>query len=189
VGFGYHGVMYGLINIAIRDLVTNQFGQSQWDAILAKADVSDEHFLRMKAGEDAATYALVGAATEVLGLTSSQILQAFGEYWTEFTAAEGYGELMDSAGSTLPEFLQNLDQLHTRVGMMYPDLKPPEFSCEDVTDDSLRLHYRSERPGLDDLVIGLLRGLGKRFEVAVEVQQLAAKDDGADSSTFHVRWS
>ena len=39
---------------------------------------------------------------------------------------------------------------------------------------------------LDDLVIGLLRGLGKRFEVAVEVQQLTAKDDGAEPSTFHV---
>jgi len=146
VGFGYHGVMYGLINIAIRDLVTNQFGQSQWDAILAKADVSDEHFLRMKAGEDAATYALVGAATEVLGLTSSQILQAFGEYWTEFTAEEGYGELMDSAGSTLPEFLQNLDQLHTRVGMMYPDLKPPEFSSGHTGHPSKRPSKRAHRP-------------------------------------------
>jgi hypothetical protein len=181
--------MYGLINIAIRDLVIAQFGQAQWDTIQAKAEVRDEHFLRMKAGDDAATYALVGAATEVLGLTASQILQAFGEYWTEFTADEGYGQLMDSAGSTLPEFLQNLDDLHTRVGMMYPDLKPPEFSCEDITEDSLLLHYRSERAGLDDLVIGLLRGLGKRFEITVEVQQLTFKDDGGDSSTFHVSWS
>ena len=108
--------MYGLINIAIRDLVTNQFGQEQWESILAKAQVGDEHLLRM----------------------------------------------------------------------MYPDLNPPEFSCEDITDENLVLHYRSDRPGLDDLLIGLLRGLGKRFKVAVDVKQLASKDDGADSSKFHV---
>lgn len=181
--------MYGLINIAVRDLVVSQFGQSQWDEILLKSEVDESHFMRMKAGDDAATYALVGAASEVLGLTPSDILQAFGEYWTKFTAQEGYGELMDSAGSTLPEFLQNLDQLHVRVGMMYPELKPPEFSCEDVTDDSLVLHYRSDRPGLDDLVIGLIRGLGSRFEVDVQVRQLQRKEDGLDSSAFHVSWS
>jgi hypothetical protein len=180
--------MYGLINIAIRDLVISRFGQQKWDEILERSQVSESHFVRMKAGNDSATYDLVGAACAVLGLTASEILQAFGEYWTEFTAEEGYGELLDSAGATLPEFLQNLDQLHTRVGMLYPELRPPEFWCEDVADNSLVLRYRSERPGLDDLVIGLLRGLGRRFDLSVEIRQLSSKEGEGDSSAFHVSW-
>ena len=41
----------------------------------------------------------------------------------------------------------------------------------------------------NDLVIGLLRGLGKRLKVATEAKQLASKDDEGNSSTFHVSWS
>ncbi|MCH2136416.1 MAG: heme NO-binding domain-containing protein [Phycisphaerales bacterium] len=153
--------MYGLINIAIRDLVTSQFGQQQWGSILARAEVDDEHFLRMKAGDDAATYAFVGAASEEL----------------------------DSAGKTLPEFLQNRDQLHTRVGMTNPDLRPQKCSCKEITEERPVPHCRSSRPGLHDLVIGLLGGLRNRFKVAAEAKQLASKDDEGNSSTFHVSWS
>jgi len=181
--------MYGLINIAIRDLVKSKFSEAQWDQIFKQAGATDADFVRMHSGDDAATYALVGAASDILGMPASEILQAFGEYWTEFTADEGYGPLMDAAGSTLPEFLGNLDQLHTRVGMMYPDLKPPSFICSEITEDSLMLHYKSERDGLDDLVIGLLRGLGRRFQVDVKVEQVSSKSDTGLESVFHVIWS
>ena len=181
--------MYGLINIAIRDLIRSKFGEQQWLAVLSQSGASDTDFVRMRSGDDAMTYALVGAASEVLDMPASDILQAFGQYWTEFTAQEGYGPLMDAAGSTLPEFLENLDQLHTRVGMMYPDLKPPSFSCSDITENSLTLQYESERDGLDDLVIGLLHGLGTRFEVEVSVQLVSSKADTGVGSVFHVTWS
>jgi len=180
--------MYGLINVAIRDLVKDKFGEDQWSEIVSKSGVTDEDFARMEPCEDAKTYALVGAASEVLGLPASEILQAFGEYWTVFTADEGYGPMMDAAGSTLPEFLMNLDNLHTRVGMMYPELRPPAFRCSEVSDNSLILHYQSEREGLDDLVIGLLRGLGTRFNIDVSVELKEAKTESTPESIFHVSW-
>ena len=181
--------MYGLINIAIRDLVKSKFGEDQWNQVFKQAGATDADFIRMCPGDDASTYALVGAASDVLGLPASSILQAFGEYWTEFTAEEGYGPILDAAGSTLTEFLQNLDQLHTSVGMMYPDLKPPSFVCSEVTEDSLMLHYTSVRDGLDDLVIGLLNGLGKRFKVDVKTEVVSSKCDTGMESVFHVAWS
>jgi hypothetical protein len=46
------------------------------------------------------------------------------------TDQEGYGDLMDMSGETLPEFLQNLDELHARVGVIFPKLQPPSFDCE-----------------------------------------------------------
>ena len=160
---GYPVGMYGLINVAVRDLVVAKFGQPAWDAILAKSEVDESAFIRMGQNDDAVTYALVGAASEVLDMPASDILQAFGQYWTEFTVEEGYGELLDGFGSTLPALVQNLDELHTRVALIYEGLRPPSFKCENVTDGSMDLHYISERDGLDDLVIGLLKGLGKRF--------------------------
>jgi len=180
--------MYGLINVAIRDLVKGKFGDPKWEAIAAKAGVDESNFIRMSPNDDAVTYALVGAASEVLEMPASDVLQAFGEFWTEFTGAEGYGDMMDSAGATLPEFLANLDNLHTRVGTMYPDLRPPSFRCSNIGDNCLDLHYRSDRAGLDDLVIGLIRGLGKRLGNDVDIKQTAAKGDGAAESVFHVSW-
>jgi hypothetical protein len=59
-----------------------------------------------------------------------------------YTANEGYGDLLTLAGDTLPTFLQNLDHLHTRVGLMFPELKPSSFWCTNVGEDSLQLHYR-----------------------------------------------
>ena len=180
--------MYGLINVAIRDLVTSQFGEDKWHQIYTKSGADESAFIRMGVNDDAVTYSLVAAASEVLELPAEQVLEAFGEYWTLFTAEEGYGSMMDSAGSTLPEFLQNLDLLHTRVGTMYPNLRPPQFDCSNVTDTSLDLHYRSERDGLDPLVIGLLKGLGKRFDQDITIEQTAAKGSKGKESVFHVTW-
>jgi len=161
--------MYGLINRAVKGLVTEQFGSEAWDRIRVRAGVEEEDFISMESYDDSVTYDLVAAATEELGLDASTILEAFGGYWVEYTAVEGYGELLNSVGDTLPEFLSNLDQMHARVKMAFPDLKPPRFRVADETDAGLVLHYYSHRPGLGPLVVGLVKGLAERFGRQVEV--------------------
>ena len=96
--------MYGLINRAVKGLVTEQFGSEAWDRIRVRAGVEEEDFISMESYDDSVTYDLVAAATEELGLDASTILEAFGGYWVEYTAVEGYGELLNSVGDTLPEF-------------------------------------------------------------------------------------
>ena len=180
--------MYGLINVAIRDLVTSQFGEDAWAGVLQKSGVDETAFIRMQENDDEITYALIGAVSEQLDLPPCQVMQSFGEYWTKFTADEGYGPLLDSAGATLPEFLQNLDELHTRVGTMYPGLKPPSFQCSNISEKSLDVHYRSEREGLEPLVVGLMQGVGKRFELLVKVEQTVLRSEDSPEAVFHVKW-
>lgn len=182
--------MYGLVNKAVEDLVTSKFGQDSWDQIRRKAGLQNEGgFVRMNAYPDAVTYDLVAAASEVLGLTGEQVLEAFGEHWTVYTAQEGYGPMLDLAGSSLIEFLENLDQLHARVGMSFPQLRPPSFSVTDVTADSARLHYTSERVGLAPLVVGLLRGLGKRFGQRVEITHDRRRGVDSDHDEFLITFA
>lgn len=178
--------MYGLINIAIKDLVTEGYGKETWDRIRERAGLQGTEFILMDQYEDSVTYDLVGAASEELGIPPTAVLEAFGKYWTKYTAVKGYGSLLDSAGKTFPEFLQNLDLMHTRVGTMFPDFVPPSFECREITDHSLDLHYTSDREGLQHLVIGLLHGLGERFEVEVEVEMTESTPTNA---VFHVKWS
>jgi hypothetical protein len=181
--------MYGMVNKAVEDLVVKNFGPDQWAAIKQKAGVDVDIFLSNEAYPDKLTYDLVGAASEVLGMPARDILIAFGEHWILHTARDGYGSMMEANGRSLPEFLQNLPSFNTRVAMISPDLQPPRFSCSDVTENSLMLHYYSHRPGLSDFVVGLLQGLGKMFNTPGIVEITERKDDGADHDVFLVRWS
>lgn len=52
---------------------------------------------------------------------------------------------------------QNLDALHDHLGTLYPGMRAPSFRCTEETDGSLILHYYSERPGLEHIVIGIVR--------------------------------
>ncbi|MHC5826475.1 MAG: heme NO-binding domain-containing protein, partial [Nostoc sp.] len=161
--------MYGLVNKAIQDMVCSRFGEDTWKKIKHKAEVDVDVFLSMEGYPDDITHKLVKAASIILGLPSSQIMQAFGEFWVQYTAQEGYGEMMNMSGDTLPDFLENLDNLHAHVGVIFPKLQPPSFECTDMEENSLSLHYRSDREGLTPMIIGLVKGLGTKFDTEVEI--------------------
>jgi hypothetical protein len=182
--------MYGLVNRAIQQMVTTHHGEEVWQRIKERADLQDlDFFSTYQAYPDDVTHRLVAAATEELGLTGDQIMQAFGEYWIAYTATEGYEQLLESTGDTLPEFLDHLDNLHARAALAFPELQPPSFRCEHSADASMQLEYRSKRRGLAPMVTGLLHGLGKRFRTPLAVDQVASRDRGDATDLFHVRLS
>jgi hypothetical protein len=178
--------MYGLVNKAIQDMVCSRFGEETWKEIKHKAEVDIDVFLNMEGYPDDITHKLIKAASVVLSLSTQQIMQAFGEFWVHYTAQEGYGEMMDMSGDTLPEFLENLDNLHARVGVSFPNLQPPSFECTDMEENSLSLHYRSDREGLTPMILGLVQGLGNRFDTEVDITQTQNRDEGAEHDEFLV---
>ncbi len=168
--------MYGLVNQALEDFVRQGFGDAAWNRVRDGAGVRLDMFVSMDSYPDDVTYKLVGAASEVLGLSAPQILEAFGEHWVLYTAQAGYGDMLAMFGTDLRAFLLNLDNLHSHVAMTFPDLRPPSFEVEEIDGgDALLLHYRSERAGLGPMVIGLLKGLGKRLSQPVSISQCAHK--------------
>ncbi|MEL6229534.1 MAG: heme NO-binding domain-containing protein [Cyanobacteria bacterium J06627_3] len=180
--------MYGLINRAIQDMVCEHHGNDVWNQVKAKANVEDSRFLVLHAYPDDLTHRLVKAASDVLGLSSSEIMQAFGQYWIEYTGKAGYQELMEMAGETLPDFLHNLDELHTRVGVQFPQLKPPEFDCTQHDETTIELHYQSSRQGLAPMVVGLVQGLGEHFQQPVSITQVEDRQQGAEHDTFQIKY-
>lgn len=181
--------MYGLVNKAVEELVTMNFGEEKWELIKARAGIDVEVFISNEGYPDEMTFKLVGAATEVLGIPASQILIAFGEHWVLNTASKSYGAMMKSGGKSLRDFLINLPNFHTRVAMIYPNLQPPRFECTDVKENSLRLHYHTHRPGLTWFVVGLVQGLGKLYATPATCEILERKEAGAHHDMFSVNWS
>lgn len=68
---------------------------------------------------------------------------------------------------------QNLDALHDHLATLYPGMRAPSFRCTE-TDGSLILHYYSDRPGLEHIVIGIVKVSrnGRGFEFSLDSQSM-----------------
>lgn len=179
--------MYGLVNQAIEDLVVQLGGAALWETIVAKAGVELPVFVAMSPYDDAIAYRLIEAASDVTGRSQADVLEAFGEHWILYTGEQGYGPMLAAMGATLPQFLGNLDSMHSRIALNMPALRPPSFACEEVDENTLRIRYWSERAGLAPMVVGLLKGLGDRFDLDLTVT-VSDRPEGADYDTFLVTY-
>ena len=107
--------MYGVINKSLRDMVTEGHGDAVWEQVLAKAGVPSHSFLAMRSYDDEITFRLAVAASDALGIDVDTALHAFGQHWVNHTLARDYDALARSTGSTMLEFLGNLNALHDRI--------------------------------------------------------------------------
>jgi hypothetical protein len=180
--------MYGIVNKAIEELVTETFGEEKWNAVKLKSGVDIDFFISTEPYDDDITYKLAIAVSEEMSLPLSDVLIAFGEWWILKTGKEKYGYLMESGGNNFKEFITNLPLFHNRVMMIYPKLTPPEFKVTDIQEASLHLHYFSKRVGLQEFVRGLIQGLGKFYGCEVEINLLASRDENADHEVFEIKW-
>lgn len=180
--------MYGIVNRAIEELVIANYGETKWQAIKKRSAVDVDFFVSSEPYDDDITYALANAVSEEMNISVNDVLEAFGEWWILKTGKEKYGGLMQAGGKNLKEFLVNLPLFHNRIMLMYPKLTPPEFKVDNITDNSVWIHYYSKRQGLQEFVRGLLIGLAKMYEVKVNIELLQSRNYGSDHEIFKINW-
>jgi hypothetical protein len=165
--------MYGMINQAIKSMVIESMGLETWEEIQQKAGAPGD-FDKMGRYEDALTYSLVGAISELSGQKAEALLISFGRYWIQYASQTPYGEMIKMFGANLKDCIQNLDQMHHRMGVNMPGMKPPQFSTREIGPNEFLVIYRSSRMGLSPMVIGLIEGLGNYYgeEISVTRQLL-----------------
>lgn len=179
--------MYGLVNNGIQTFIVENHGEETWRAICAKAGVDGDSFETMSAYEDHTTFALVGAISEHLDLTTAQVLEVFGTYWVSFTKETAIGRLMRFEGVSLSDRLKGLDEMHDRVRLAMPHLDPPSFEYEESDDGENLLHYFSHREGLHSMVVGLLHGLAAETGEEIAVRMVESRAAGHDHDVFAIR--
>uniref|UniRef100_A0A1Y1LPX4 guanylate cyclase n=1 Tax=Photinus pyralis TaxID=7054 RepID=A0A1Y1LPX4_PHOPY len=172
--------MYGFVNYALELLVVKTFGDETWETIKKHADLQMEgQFLVRQIYEDELTYNLISAAVNILNIPATAILELFGKTFFEFCQDSGYDKILQVLGATPRDFLQNLDALHDHLGTLYPGMKAPSFRCTERPEDgALILHYYSDRPGLDYIVIGIVKTVASKLHnTEVEVEIIQTKQD------------
>uniref|UniRef100_H2ZCI9 Guanylate cyclase soluble subunit beta-1 n=1 Tax=Ciona savignyi TaxID=51511 RepID=H2ZCI9_CIOSA len=168
---------YGFVNYALEQLVLRNFGEEIWNEIKQEADLHMQgQFIQRIVYDDVCTFDLVKAAVKVLKTDSDKILELFGSFFFQFCEESGYDVILRVLGSSVREFLENLDALHDHLSSVYPGMRAPSFRCTDNgNDDTLTLHYYSERDGLEDIVIGIVKAVSKKLhatETEVKVRRI-----------------
>lgn len=180
--------MYGIVNKAIQELVSEQFGIEAWSRVKQRSGVGVDFFSSNEPYPDEITFKLAQAASEELNIPLGEILRAFGHFWVLRTGKERYGALMEAGGTNLRDFIMALPQFHNRILLMFPQLCPPEFLVKELGDKALEVHYYSQRQGLDPFVQGLLEGLGMMYNTPITVTQAQSSTNGHDHAIFVVSW-
>lgn len=181
--------MYGFVNYALEQLVLRNFGEEVWENIKRAADLNMEgHFLVRCLYDDSVSYDLVGAASQVLGIPASQILELFGEKFFDFCQESGYDKILQVLGGTTKDFLQNLDALHDHLATIYPGMRAPSFRCSEREEDGATiLHYYSDRPGLEYIVIGIVKAVARQVHNSeVDMEIIKTKGDLCDHVQFAI---
>ncbi|XP_076447120.1 guanylate cyclase soluble subunit beta-1-like [Babylonia areolata] len=181
--------MYGFVNYALELLVLRNFGEEAWEKIKQEATLEMEgHFLVRLVYEDSISYDLVGAASRVLNVPASDVLELFGKMFFDYCKESGYDKILQVLGSSTTDFLQNLDALHDHLSSIYPGMRAPSFRCTLREEDGATiLHYYSERPGLEHIVIGIVKAVAKELHNSiVDVEVIQAKSQECDHVQFAI---
>ncbi len=155
--------MYGMVHTAVRAMALDLLGEEAWLSVLERSGLTDEHFFSSEVYDDAVTMDLVATLSQVSGMDSAPLLEAFGEFWIAFAFQSSYGPMFDVAGETLDELLENLDAMHASIQSTMPGARMPSFELIDCQAQRIDVLYRSERVGLEPFVKGLLQGLMRHF--------------------------
>eukprot|EP00980_Cylindrotheca_fusiformis_P002007 scaffold444_cov109-Cylindrotheca_fusiformis.AAC.4 len=151
--------------------------------------MEDKEFLRRAYYRDENLVDIVVAASELLCMSVPDILDDFGRYVIMHHFANGYDDLLRCQGSTLRQWLSNLNAMHDHVKRSFPgeNFIAPIFWCEDCDkiEGSIILHYYSLRGTLlVPMVVGIVEQLASyHFEVEVKMHQLALQNEGGSRIT------
>ncbi|MEM5527256.1 heme NO-binding domain-containing protein [Gammaproteobacteria bacterium AS21] len=176
--------MFGMIHRSLEALIIAQYGSQTWDIIKYKADIDTDVFSLFENYPDEYMHKLYQAATQVLSISSNDLSFMFGKHWYHYSVSEGFKELLQSTGDDLWTFIANLNELHQQIENVFAGMKPPIFSCSDVKDKSLVLHYSSSREGFAYVVIGAIEEIAKQFNTPVSIKRLDYRENGAEHDTF-----
>lgn len=163
--------MKGVILMCLENLVTEKFGKAKWEAVLEKAGFQKgKIFLANEDVNDADALKVVNAVCSVLGITLQQAADAFGEYWVCTFAPKRYSMYYQGVKSA-KEFLLNMDKVHEINTRNIPGARPPRFEYNWKDNKTLIMTYKSHR-GLIDILVGLIKGVGKYFKENLIVRKL-----------------
>jgi guanylate cyclase soluble subunit beta len=187
--------MHGLVFELFENWIIEQYGIETWHSAKENAycEVKDKSFVTRTYYRDSTFFDLVATTSDLLSSSADEVLEAYGNYFVGYLFSSGYGSLLRCQGSTLRQWLSNLNAMHDHIQKSFPGGKfcPPVFWCEDCeeVEGSILLHYFSQRGTLFvPLVVGIVEELASyHFQVEVKMHRIALQDkEGSKFTSWRI---
>ncbi len=163
--------MKGVIVICLKEMVVEKFGIDKWKDALVKAGIDKEPSIWPVSNiDDQVVLRILNSLCEVLGISLTQAADAFGEYWVNVYTQKMYPTYYKYI-KTAKEFLLKMDTVHVSTTENMTDANPPRFEYEWGDEKTLIMKYKSQR-GLIDIMVGLIKGVGKLYKEDLRVTKL-----------------
>ena len=164
--------MKGAIVNCLAELVKTKFGTEKWQESLEKAGIPRKStFLVTQDVDDDVVMKVLGSVCKTLNISLVQAADVFGEYWVNVYAPRIYAPYYHGVNSA-KDFLLKMDDIHKRTTKNIPNAHPPRFDYEWKDDKTLIMTYISHR-SLIDIMIGLVKGVGKYFKEDLKIKKLS----------------
>lgn len=164
--------MKGSIVQCLGELVKSNFGNDKWENSLEKAGFSKtSFFIPLQNVDDEKVIKIIDSLCKVTNISPAQATEAFGEYWVNVFAPKVYGSYFKGM-NTSKELLLKMDSVHDSVTKNIENAHPPRFEYEWKDNRTMIMKYKSKR-GLIDILIGLVKGVGKYYKEDLKVTKLS----------------
>jgi len=177
--------MKGVIFNVLEEMVIEQCGMDVWNDILETQQIAGIY----TAGEgypDDELFGLVTCISDKTQIPVETLISAFGEFL--FTRLAERYPIFIEAEATLIGFLKSVDDvIHMEVRKLYENPNLPEFECEELTPNELKMRYRSPRK-LCILAEGLIRGAAKHYKTEIELDHPVCMHKGSAHCDLIVRF-
>ncbi len=147
--------MKGLVFVEFLEMVDEKFGMDVTEEIVENSNLpSKGQYTSVGTYEDSEMISLVNQLHEKTQVPLPDLLKTFGQYlFNKFTLR--YAEML-SQFKTGFELLKKIDTyIHVEVQKLYPQAVLPEFDFEELSENELKLIYKSQRK-MPDLAEGLI---------------------------------
>jgi hypothetical protein len=175
--------MKGIIFNLLERAVSAEYGDETWDTLLDDAG-SIGTYTAVGNYPDEELMALVGAATQRLGLSSDELIRWFGRRAIPMLE-ERYPAFFEAHRTTRDFLLTLNDVIHPEVRKLFPGAYAPSFEFDTSREDALGLTYESHR-NLCSFAEGLIEGSAERFGDTVTIEQPRCTKRGDDVCLLHV---
>jgi heme-NO-binding protein len=176
--------MKGVIFNLAEQVLGDAHGPEIWDRMLRSAGVTGA-YTSLGSYPDEELSSLVGAAAELLGTSTSEVLRTLGRGALPLLA-ERYPEFFNGHRTTQSFLLTLNDIIHAEVRKLYPGAVVPEFGFECPDPDTLILTYESPRK-LCALAHGFIEGAAAHFGERADISQARCMLEGATSCEIRCR--
>ncbi len=120
---------------------------------------------------DATTRRRLHGLASLLEMSHEEAERWYAEYWLVYTVLSAYAGPLHASGWGFVQMVARLDGLTQRARTLLPRMRVPGFECLQVTQDSLVVRLREDRPRSARFLRGILHRLAADFQVDITLHE------------------